>query len=45
MGVKSPKMFSENAMSCLYDIFGHSKHIICSCFGEEEETVNFPVKS
>ena len=32
-------------MSCLYDIFGHAKHIISSCFGEEEKTVNFPESS
>ena len=40
MGVKSPKLLSENAMPCLYGIFDHSEHIIFSCLGEK--TLNLP---
>ena len=32
VGVKSPKLLSKKTMSCLYGIFYHSKHIICSWF-------------
>ena len=27
VGVKSPKLFNEKTMSCLYGIFDHSKNI------------------